>query len=45
MRSTVEHVFAHQKNRMRLTVGAIGVARAGAAVRSAKMTCNMTRWR
>lgn len=45
MRSKVEHVFAHQKTRMRLTIRTIGIARARAAVTLANMAFNMTRWR
>lgn len=39
MRPKDEHVFAHQKDRMRLTVRTIGIACAGAAVTSANMSC------
>ena len=45
VRSKVEHVFAHQKTRMRLTIRTIGIARARAAVTLANMAFNMTRWR
>lgn len=45
LRSKVEHVFAHQKTRMRLTILTIGIARARAAVTLANMAFNMTRWR
>lgn len=45
VRSKVEHVFAHQKARMRLTIRTIGIARARAAVTLANMAFNMTRWR
>ena len=44
-RSKVEHVFAHQKARMRLTIRTIGIARAEAAITLANMAYNMTRWR
>ncbi len=45
LRSKVEHVFAHQKSRMRMTIRTIGVARAAAAITLANMAYNMTRWR
>ncbi|MRX50192.1 IS5 family transposase [Paracoccus sp. S-4012] len=45
LRSKVEHVFAHQKARMRLTIRTIGIARAEAAITLANMAYNMTRWR
>lgn len=45
LRSKVEHVFAHQKARMRLTIRTIGIRRAEAAIMLANMACNMTRWR
>lgn len=44
LRSKVEHVFAHQKARMRLTIRTIGIARAEAAITLANMAYNMTRW-
>jgi hypothetical protein len=44
-RSKVEHVFAHQKARMRLKIRTIGIRRAAAAITLATMACNMTRWR
>lgn len=45
LRAKVEHVFAHQKARMRLTIRTIGIARAEAAITLANMAYNMTRWR
>ncbi len=45
LRSKVEHVFAHQKARMRVTIRTIGLARARAAITLANMAYNMTRWR
>ena len=45
VRARVEHVFAHQKARMGLTIRTIGIARARAAVTLANMAYNMTRWR
>ena len=45
LRSKVEHVFAHQKARMRVTIRTIGIARARAAITLANMAYNMTRWR
>ena len=45
LRSRVEHVFAHQKARMRVTIRTIGLARARAAITLADMAYNMTRWR
>ena len=44
-RSRIEHVFAHQKARMRMTIRTIGLARARAAITLANMAYNMTRWR
>ena len=45
LRSRIEHVFAHQKARMGLTIRTIGIARARAAITLADMAYNMTRWR
>ena len=45
LRSKVEHVFAHQKSRMRMTIRTIGFTRAAAAITLANMAYNMTRWR
>ena len=44
-RSKVEHIFAHQKARMGLTIRTIGVVRARAAITLANMAYNMIRWR
>ncbi len=44
-RAKVEHVFAHRKARMGLTVRTIGVASARAAITMANMACNMGRLR
>jgi len=48
IRSKVEHVFAHQKARMGMTIRTIrtiGIVRARAAITLANMAYNMTRWR
>jgi IS5 family transposase len=45
LRSKVEHVFAHQKARMCMTIRTIGLARAKAAITLANTAYNMTRWR
>jgi IS5 family transposase len=45
VRSKVEHVFAHQKARMGMTIRTIGLARARAAITMANLAYNMTRWR
>jgi IS5 family transposase len=44
VRAHVEHVFAEQKDRMRLFIRTIGIARAEAAVTLANMAFNMKRW-
>ena len=44
-RAKVEHVFAHQKARMGLTIRTVGLARAKAAVTMANITYNMGRLR
>ncbi len=44
VRARVEHVFAEQKDRMRLFVRTIGIARAEAAVTLANMGYTMKRW-
>ena len=44
-RARVEHVFAHQKARMGLTIRTVGLARAKAAVTMANITYNMGRLR
>ena len=45
VRAKVEHVFAHQKDRMGLRIRTIGMARAKAAVTLANMAYNMSRLR
>ncbi len=45
VRSKVEHVFAHQKARMGMTIRTIGLKRARAAITLANLVYNMTRWR
>ena len=45
VRARVEHVFAHQKVRMGLTIRTVGLARAKAVVTMANMDCNMGRFR
>ncbi len=45
VRSKVEHVFAHQKARMGMTIRTIGLARARAAITLANMAYNISRWR
>ncbi len=45
LRSKVEHVFAHQKARMGITIRTIGLARARATITLANMAFTMTRWR
>jgi len=44
IRARVEHVFAEQKDRMRLFIRTIGKARAEATVTLANMAYNMKRW-
>jgi transposase, IS5 family len=44
VRARVEHVFAEQKDRMKLFVRTIGIARAEAAITFANMAYNMKRW-
>ena len=44
-RAKVEHVFAHRKARMGLTIRTVGLARAKAAVTMANITYNMGRLR
>ncbi|MEM8554267.1 MAG: hypothetical protein AAGF71_05500 [Pseudomonadota bacterium] len=41
LRSKVEHVFGHQKNRMGLVIRTIGPARAKATITLADMVYNM----
>lgn len=45
VRAKVEHVFAHQKARMGMTIRTIGLKRAQAAITLANMAFNMSRWR
>ena len=45
VRSNVEHVFAHQKARMGMTIRTTGLKRARATITLANLVCNMTRWR
>src|SRR5699024_9315513 len=45
LRAKVEHVFAHQKDRMRLTIRTIGLARARATITLANMVYNTCRFR
>lgn len=45
VRSRVEHVFGHQKDRMGRTIRTIGIARAKATIRLATMACNTRRLR
>ena len=44
IRAHVEHVFAEQKDRMRLFIRTIGIVRAEAAITLANMAFNMKRW-
>jgi IS5 family transposase len=44
IRAFVEHVFAHQKARMRLFVRTIGIARARAKIGMANLAYNLTRY-
>jgi len=45
VQSKVEHVFGHQKDRMGLIIGTIGLARAKAAITMANMVYNIGRLR
>lgn len=45
VRSKVEHVFGHQKDRMGLIIRTIGLARAKATITLANMVYNMGRLR
>lgn len=45
VRAKVEHVFAHQKDRVGLTIRTIGLARARATITLANMAYDMTRLR
>lgn len=44
VRARIEHVFAEQKDRMKLFIRTIGLARAEATVTLANMAFNMKRW-
>ena len=44
IRTRIEHVFAQQQARMRMTIRTVGPARARAAITLANMAYNMTRW-
>lgn len=44
VRAHVEHVFAEQKDRMKIFIRTIGVVRAEAAITLANMAYNMKRW-
>lgn len=45
VRARVEHVFAHQKERMNLVVRSIGIKRAEATIIMANIAYNLGRWR
>jgi IS5 family transposase len=45
VRARVEHVFAHQKERMNLFIRSVGIARAEATVTMANIAYNLGRWR
>ena len=45
VRASVEHVFAQQKHRMKLTIRSIGLERAKASVTMANIAYNLGRWR
>jgi IS5 family transposase len=45
VRSKVEHVFAQQKDRMKLTIRSIGIERAEATIIMANIAYNLGRWR
>jgi hypothetical protein len=45
VRARVEHVFAHQKDRMNLMVRSIGIKRAAATITMANIAYNLGRWR
>ena len=45
VRATVEHVFAQQKQRMKLVVRSIGLERAEAVIGIANIAYNLGRWR
>jgi IS5 family transposase len=45
VRARVEHVFAHQKERMGLFIRSIGIKRAEATVTMSNIACNLGQWR
>jgi len=45
VRARVDHVFAHQKDRMRLFIRSVGLKRAEATVAMANIASNLGRWR
>ncbi|MDF1586252.1 transposase, partial [Marinimicrococcus flavescens] len=45
VRAKIEHVFAQQKDRMRLMIRSIGIHRAEATVIMANIAYNLGRWR
>jgi len=45
VRASVEHVFAQQKHRMKLTIRSVGLERAKATIIMANIAYNMSRWR
>jgi hypothetical protein len=45
VRACIEHVFAHQKERMRLFIRNVGLKRAEATVTMANIAYNLGRWR
>ena len=45
VRARVDHVFAHQKDRMNLMVRSIGIKRAEATIIMANIAYNLGRWR
>ncbi len=45
VRAKVEHVFAQQKHRMKLTIRSIGIKRAEATIMMANIAYNLGRWR
>jgi transposase, IS5 family len=45
VRARVEHVFAHQKDRMNLFIRGIGIKRAEATIAMANIAYNLGRWR
>jgi IS5 family transposase len=45
VRARIEHVFAQQKDRMKLTIRSVGIKRAEATIIMANIAYNMGRWR